>query len=103
MSVSQSPEAELAEEESLVAELEQLGVTYLSRREIRDAGGARPPARLLADLVRQPSARVRAAVIALLLAHPEYAAAVTDALAQLAPVEQTALRLVLHGCRPAPG
>jgi hypothetical protein len=53
----------------------------------------RSPERLLADLVRQPSARVREAVIALLLAHPEYAAAIPGALAQLAHLEQTNLQL----------
>jgi hypothetical protein len=86
-------DAQLAEEEGLVAELGQLDVTYLSRHEARDATGVRPPERLLADLVRQPSARVREATIALLLAHPEYAAAIPGALAQLSQSEQMTLRL----------
>jgi hypothetical protein len=68
-------------------------VTYLSRREACAPTGVRPPERLLADLVRQPSARVREAVIALLLAHPEYAAAIPGALAQLSQIDQTTLRL----------
>jgi hypothetical protein len=38
---------------------------------------------LLADLVRQPSGRVRAAVIAVFLSHPEYADAVLAALMRL--------------------
>ena len=93
MNTPLAPDAQLAEEEELVAELEQLDVTYLSRRETQSAPEVRPPERLLADLVRQPSARVREAVIALLLAHPEYAAAVPGALAQLSQIEQTTLRL----------
>lgn len=87
------PKAQLAEEEGLVAELERMDVTYLSQREARDTPQLRPPEKLLADLVRQPSARVREAVIALLLAHPEYAAAIPGALARLSPADQTTLRL----------
>jgi len=81
------------EEERLVAELELLGIRYLSRHTSDRAERARPPDVLLADLVRQPSARVRAAVIAVLLAHPEYAEAVPAALQQLRPSEQRTLRL----------
>jgi hypothetical protein len=80
-------------EEQIVAELELLGIRYLSRRTAGSARRIRPPAVLLADLVRQPSARVRAAVIAVLLAHPEYADAVPAALKGLQPVEQWTLRL----------
>ena len=47
---------------------------------------------LLADLVRQPSARVRAAVIAVLLSHPEYAEAVPAALKRLRPAERLTLQ-----------
>ncbi len=82
----------LAAEDSLVAELERLDIRYLSRQS-GDAGAqVRPPATLLADLMRQPSARVREAVIAVLLAHPAYAQAVPAALAQLSAPEQLALR-----------
>ena len=42
--------------------------------------------------MRQPSARVREAVIAVLLAHPAYAQAIPAALAQLSASEQLALR-----------
>jgi hypothetical protein len=80
-------------EECIVAELELLGIRYLSRRTSDRAEHVRPPDVLLADLVRQPSARVRAAVIAVLLAHPEYAAGVPAALEQLRPAEQRTLRL----------
>jgi len=81
------------EEESLVAELELLGIRYLSRHTSDRAERVRPPDVLLADLVRQPSARVRAAVIAVLLAHPEYAEAMPVALERLRPAERRTLRL----------
>jgi hypothetical protein len=82
------------EEERIVAELELLGIRYLSRRTSEQAERIRPPDVLLADLVRQPSARVRASVIAVLLAHPEYADAVPAALERLRPPEQRTLRLL---------
>jgi hypothetical protein len=81
------------EEERLVAELGLLGIRYLSRRTSTQVERLRPPDVLLADLVRQPSARVRSAVIAVLLAHPEYAAAVPAALERLKPAERLTLRL----------
>jgi hypothetical protein len=81
------------EEERLVAELELLGIRYLSRRTATRARHARPPDVLLADLVRQPSARVRNAVIAVLLSRPDYAEAVPAALQRLQPDEQQTLRL----------
>jgi len=80
------------EEERLVAELALLGIRYLSRQTPDQASKARPPEILLADLVCQPSARVRAAVIAVLLAHPEYAAAVPAALERLLPRERLTLQ-----------
>lgn len=79
---------ELAEEERLVAELGLLGIRYLSRRTAFQPEKVRPPEALLADLVRQPSARVRAAVIAVLLSHPAYAEAVPAALSRLDPGER---------------
>jgi hypothetical protein len=63
----------LVREDAVVAELAQLGVGYLSRQSASEPGQVQSPHILLADLVRQPSSRVRAAVISLLLAHPEYA------------------------------
>ena len=80
------------EEEELVAELRLLGIRYLSRQVSYEATSVRPPEALLADLVRQPSARVRAAVIAVLLSHPEYADAIPAALARLGPDERLTLR-----------
>jgi hypothetical protein len=81
------------EEEQIVAELELLDIRYLSRQSPEAATQARPPDRLLADMVRQPSARVRAAVIALLLAHPDCAEAMPAALRRVGPAEQTTLRM----------
>jgi hypothetical protein len=80
------------EEERLVAELELLGIRYLSRHMPDRAECVRSPEALLADLVRQPSARVRVSVVAVLLAHPEYAQAVPAALERLLPAEQWTLR-----------
>jgi len=81
------------EEEQIVAELELLGIRYLSRQTPEVATQVRPPDHLLADMVRQPSARVRAAVIALLLAHPEFAEAAPAALQRVGPAEQITLRM----------
>ena len=87
------PSETYLEEEHLVAELELLGICYLSRHTSDRAESIRPPDVLLADLVRQPSARVRAAVIAVLLAHPEYADAIPAALERLQPAERLMLQL----------
>jgi hypothetical protein len=81
------------EEERIVAELELLGIRYLSRRTSAPVDSVRPPDALLADLVRQPSARVRAAVIAVLLAHSKYATAIPRALEKLASPERLTLQL----------
>jgi hypothetical protein len=70
-----------------------LGIHYLSRQTADAATQVRPPDRLLADMVRQPSARVRAAVIALLLAHPDFAEAAPAALRRIGPAEQVTLRM----------
>jgi hypothetical protein len=82
----------LAAEDRIVAELERLGIRYLSRENGEAAAQPWPPATLLADLMRQPSARVREAVIAVLLLHPTYAQAIPAAVAQLPEPEQMALR-----------
>ena len=81
------------EEERLVTELELLGIRYLSRRTREQASRIRPADALLADLVRQPSARVRNAVIAVFLSHPGYAKAVPAALERLPPDQRQILRL----------
>jgi len=83
---------ELAEEERLVAELGLLGIRYLSRQTAYQPAKVRPPQAFLADLVRQPSARVRAAIIAVLLSHPEYAESVPAALERLGPSDRLTLQ-----------
>jgi hypothetical protein len=76
-------EALQAREERIVAELGQLGVNYLSRQEDLEAVKVRPGEELISDLVKQPSSRVRTALIALMLAHPEYADKIPTALKRL--------------------
>jgi len=83
----------MTEEEKLVAELELLGVRYLSRQTTYQAHARRDPATLLADLIRQPSARVRGAMIAVLLAHPVFAEVIPSALERLEVAEQLTLKL----------
>ena len=82
------------DEERLVAELELLGIRYLSRQTAYVAACVRPADQLLADFTRQPSARVRQALIALLLAHPEYAGAAPAALTHLPSSRQLTLKLL---------
>ena len=81
-------------EERLVAELETLGVRYLSRQEVVHVGQVRSPARFLAELIRQPNSRVRTAFIAVLLAQPALAKAVPAAMTRLKPEEQLTLKLL---------
>jgi hypothetical protein len=88
------PESIVTEEERLVAELDSVGIHYLSRQTNYIAQQVRAPHKLLADLIRQPSSRVRMAVIALLLAHPEYAQAIPSAARELTPEEQLLLKLL---------
>ena len=82
----------VTEEEKLVAELELLGIGYLSRQTNYRADRVRPHESLLVDLIRQPSARVRATVIAVLLSHPEDAEILPAALDHLCDSEQLTLR-----------
>ena len=91
--MNQSGREELTEEEKLVAEADLLGIRYLSRQSTYQAWRVRRPKALLADLIRQPSARVRSAVISVLPAHPEYVQAIPHALARLQAREQLVLRL----------
>lgn len=80
------------EEEQLVAELATLGIHYLSRN--IDVGPVPPHAahQLIADLILQPSSRVRTALIALLDLHPEYDQDVPAALASLQADNQITLK-----------
>ncbi len=83
----------LAAEDQIVAELALLGIRYLSQGIDIHAVGTRPVDQLLADLVQQPSSRVRTAVIALLLEHPEYAAFVPDSVLHLRKSNRLLLKL----------
>ena len=79
-----------SEEEALVAELELLGIRYLSRQTSYQAMWVRPPARLLVDLAQQQNARVREALIAVFLACPRYAHAVPASVAELDATDPSA-------------
>lgn len=82
----------ITEEEALVAELDLLGIRYLSRQSTYQARHVREPETLLADLVRQPHARVHLAVIAVLLSKPEYAEAMPAALERLSSYDRLMLK-----------
>ena len=84
--------ADLQTEEQLVAELARLGVRYLSRQSAEAAESGYAPDELLAKLVCQPSSRVRSALIALLLARPDYARHVRLALKRLNQSDAQRLR-----------
>ena len=72
-----------AQEERVVAELARLGVGYLSHQGTSEPQKTSSPDILIAELIRQPTSRVRIAVISLFLAHPEYALNVPAALKSL--------------------
>lgn len=84
---------ELEKEEEIVAELQRLGIRYLSRGSNSTNNQNLSPVELIAGLTRQPSSRVRNALISLFLAKPEYAIHVQEALAQLTSDESNILRL----------
>ncbi len=79
-------------EEQIVGELARLGVTYLSRKTKREVPWAYKPDELLRQVVRQPSSRVRVALISLLLARPEYSRYAITALNGLNPEESLRFR-----------
>jgi hypothetical protein len=81
------------QEERLVAELEILGVRYLSRQTTLTVNSPPSPARFLADLIRQSNSRLRLASIAVILSQPEFATAVPAALRRLQPQEQLLLKI----------
>ncbi len=90
VSINLSPDLQI--EENLVAELARLGIRYLSRLSDVQAKRAIAPSNLIADLTRQPSSRVRAALISLFLAQPEYAKYVLAALKQVNEKEAITLK-----------
>lgn len=81
-------------EEQLVAELERLGINYLSRQANRKAQRVRSPTILLRDLLRQQNSRIRNSIIAVLLAHTEYARYVPRLMAVLSLEEQQMFKLL---------
>jgi len=80
-------------EDHIAAELHHLGVTYLSNRPIDSVDNRRSPERLLADIICQPSSRVRTAIIALFLLHPKYAAFIPASLGLLNETQRQLLKL----------
>lgn len=83
----------LLKEERVVAELSLLGITYLSRLNNEHIEEPREGWILLADLVRQPSSRVRTAAIALLLEHPEFSSQIPKAISRLRSKNRITLKL----------
>jgi hypothetical protein len=83
----------IADEDQFVTELHQLGITYLSNRLITPLKSPRSPEQLLADAIKQPSSRVRTAVIALFLVHPGYAEYLPTALGLLNENQRQLLKL----------
>jgi len=81
-------------EERLVAELETIGVRYLSRQSTTQVKRVGSPARFLAELIQQPSSRVRTALIAALLAQPDLSRSIPAALKRLDPDDQLTLKLL---------
>jgi hypothetical protein len=79
-------------EEQIVSELAYLGIDYLSRISDKVAQQPRPFVLLLADIVRQPSSRVRTALIALLLEHPEIASAIPKAVKKVRAKNRNTLK-----------
>ena len=75
--------------EEIVAELNRLGVRY-----VRGHSGSVPaePADLLAGLASSSEARLRSAIIPLLLLRPSFATAALAAVERLEPTAQTVLR-----------
>lgn len=78
--------------DQLVAELDRLGVWFLSHTALPVPATPPAPAELLAGLAASDDARLRLALIPLLLAHPRYAANLPAALQGLSASAQTVLR-----------
>jgi hypothetical protein len=70
-------------EDQIVQELVLLGIGYLSGPDETQGQSVRMPEQLLVDLMKQPSSRVRTALIPLLLEHPEYASFIKPAHSRL--------------------
>lgn len=77
----------------LVTELTRLSVPFLTGGEPAGTTASLSPEELVAGLITQTEARLRLALIPLLLVHPELAAVVSDVLPRLSPREQATLKL----------
>lgn len=69
----------------LVTELNRLGVPFLTGGEPGRAAASLSPEELVVGLTTQPDARLRLALIPLLLVHPELVAVVSAVLPRLSP------------------
>ncbi len=78
--------------DELIGTLNALGVHFLAGGEGIGTSPL-PPARLLAALAEQTDARLRLAIVLLLLCRPEFAHAVPEATAHLAEPARTTLKL----------
>jgi hypothetical protein len=79
--------------DELITELNRLGVHFVTGGEPKMSAPPLLPVELLASLASQPEARLRLALIPLLLIHSEFAAAIPDALTRLSEREQLTLKL----------
>lgn len=79
--------------ERLVTELNKLGVHFVTGGKLAGSTPTLPPAALLAGLAAQSEARLRLALIPLLLVRPELNTAIPDALTRLSTREQGTLKL----------
>lgn len=79
-------------EEQLVSELARLGIGYLSRQSADNSSRVYAPHEVMTGLVCQPSSRVRSALIALLLARPDYCVFIPQALRLLNSSQAQILR-----------
>ena len=79
--------------DELIGTLNALGVHFLAGGESAIPDSALPPARLLAALAQQVDARLRLAIVALLLCRPDLACAVPEAAAHLTEPALTTLKL----------
>lgn len=79
-------------DDHLGADLARLGVLFLRTRAAQEATPPLTPAALLAGLASSADARVRLALIPLLLVRPDYAAFLPDALPGLSAAAQVVLR-----------
>ncbi|MCL4506203.1 MAG: hypothetical protein M1434_10065 [Chloroflexi bacterium] len=79
--------------DELVGALDALGVHFLSGGDSSPRARSLAPAELLAQLAAQPDARLRLAIIPLLLCRPEFASAAPTALEQLTEQRRQTFKL----------